>query len=61
MTRAKAEDYQRRARECLTAANSASTEDVKEALISMADIWSRLAAEQRDESASIGPPTEDKA
>lgn len=53
MTHTRAEEYRRRAQECLIAARWASTEEGRAALIEMASTWFRLADEQSDEIASL--------
>jgi len=46
MTRARAEEYRRRAQECLDAARLISIETSRAALLDMAQSWLRLAEEQ---------------
>jgi hypothetical protein len=45
----RAEEYRRLARECLEAARSAQNEDGRNALLQMAQVWLRLAAEQAED------------
>jgi hypothetical protein len=54
----KAEEYRRLARECLEAANSGQNEDGRNALLQMAQVWLRLAAEQAEDlgQATATPP-----
>jgi hypothetical protein len=54
VTRARAEEYRRLAQECLAAARSASTREIRAALTQRAAFWFRLAEEQDAEVASIG-------
>jgi hypothetical protein len=54
VTRARAEEYRRLAQECLAAARSASTREIRAALTEKAAFWFRLAEEQDAEVASIG-------
>ena len=54
----RAEEYRRLARECLEAANSGQNEDGRNALLQMAQVWLRLAAEQAEDlgQAPATPP-----
>jgi hypothetical protein len=56
VTRTRAEEYRRLARECLTVAASASTQETRAALIERAEFWFRLAEEQDDEAADVAGP-----
>jgi hypothetical protein len=56
MTRARAEEYRRRAQECLDAARLISLETSRAALIEMAQSWLRLAEEQEAQEEIIPPP-----
>ena len=53
MTYTRAEEYRRRAQECLIAARWASTEEGRAALVEMASTWFRLADEQSEDIASL--------
>ena len=46
MTRTKAQEYRRLARECLVLARTVSTEEARASLRAMAQAWHRLADEQ---------------
>ena len=56
MTRERAEEYRRLARECLKTARTVSTEETRTALIARAEALFRLAEEQEHESANINSP-----
>jgi hypothetical protein len=56
VTRARAAEYRRLAQECLAAARSTSTEEVRALLTEQAAHWFRLAQEQEEEAAATGPP-----
>ena len=56
MTRARAEEYRRRAQECLDAARLISLETSRAALIEMAQSWLRLAEEQEAQEKNPSPP-----
>jgi hypothetical protein len=49
VTRARAEEYRRLARECLAAVPMVSIEEGRAVLIERAQLWSRLAKEQDDD------------
>jgi hypothetical protein len=53
----KAQEYRRLAKECLAMARSVSTEEARDTLRHMAQVWHRLADEQ-DQGAELGsmPP-----
>jgi hypothetical protein len=53
MTRARAEEYRRRAQECLDAARLISFETSRAAVIEMAQSWLRLAEEQEAQEESV--------
>ena len=52
----RAEEYRRLARECLEAARTVQDEDGRTALLQMAQVWSRLADDQADDSGERAPP-----
>ena len=52
----RAEEYRRLARECLEAAHSGQNEDGRNALLQMAQVWLRLAAEQADDVGQAAAP-----
>jgi hypothetical protein len=56
MVVSRAEEYRRLARECLEAARTVQDEDGRTALLQMAQVWSRLADEQADDSGEQAPP-----
>jgi hypothetical protein len=53
VTNTRADEYRRRAQECLVAARWASTEEGRAALVEMASTWFRLADEQSDDIAGV--------
>jgi hypothetical protein len=56
VTRARAEDYRRRAQECLDLARAISLERERAVLIDMAQNWLRLAKDQDAQEEIIQPP-----
>lgn len=56
VTRTRAEEYRRRAQECLDLARTLSLETARASLIDMAQSWLRLAEEQEEHEAVIPPP-----
>lgn len=56
MTRIRAEEYRRRAQECLDLARTLSLETARASLIDMAQRWLRLAEEQERHDAGLPPP-----
>jgi hypothetical protein len=56
VTRTRAEEYRRLARECLALARTLSLETARAALIDRAQGWLRLAEEQEHADASINLP-----
>jgi Holliday junction resolvase-like predicted endonuclease len=50
VTRTKAEEYRRLAQECLAMARTVSTEEARADLMTMAQVWHRLANEQDQRS-----------
>jgi hypothetical protein len=57
VTHTKAQEYRRLAKECLAMARSVSTEEARDSLRLMAQVWHRLADEQ-DQGSELGsmPP-----
>jgi len=56
VTRARAEEYRRRAQECLDLARAISLERERAVLIDMAQNWLRLAKDQDAQEEIIQPP-----
>jgi len=56
VTRTRAEEYRRLEQECRLATRSASTEELRAALLETARGWLRLAEEQDDEGAGLEGP-----
>jgi hypothetical protein len=54
--RTRAEEYRRLAHECLAAARSAATDELRALLTERAAFWLGLAQEQEDESANLKRP-----